>query len=104
MAGPSPVQQFVRHTGIAAAFLQPDVEGELIAPLGPGLQDLHDVHLDPGALVIEPHPHDGSWTGQHAFHGFRYRLDGSENPDFVLNQDAFREASILLAGRAIIVS
>ena len=95
----SSAQQFVQHTGIAVPFLQPDVEGELIAPLGPGLSDLHDVHLDPGAMVIEPHAHDGSWSGQHAFQGFRYGLDGSENPDFVLNQEHYRDASILLAGR-----
>ncbi len=94
-AGP----QFVRHAGIAAPFLQPDFEGELIAPLGPELHDLHDVHLDPRAVVIEPHAHDGTWAGQHAFQGFRYRLDGSENPDFVLNQGPYRRASILIAGR-----
>ena len=91
--------QFVRHTGIAAPFLQPDLEGEFIAPLGPELGDLHDVHMDRGAAVLEPHTHDGSWAGQHAFHGFRYRPDGSENPEFVLNQEPYRDASILLAGR-----
>jgi 3-isopropylmalate/(R)-2-methylmalate dehydratase small subunit len=99
MAVSPSAQQFVQHTGIAAPFLQPDVEGELIAPLGPGLQDLHDVHLEPGGMVIEPHDHDGSWTGQHAFQGFRYDLDGSEKPEFVLNQEPYRDASILLAGR-----
>jgi 3-isopropylmalate/(R)-2-methylmalate dehydratase small subunit len=91
--------QFVRHTGIAAPFLQRDVEGEYIAPVGPELHDLHGVHLDRSAVSLEAHSHDGSWSGQHAFHGHRYRLDGSEDPDFVLNQDAYREASILLAGR-----
>ncbi len=91
--------QFVRHTGIAASFMQPDVEGEYIAPVGPELHDLHAVHTDPGAAVLEPHAHDGSWAGQHAFHGFRYRPDGSEDPNFVLNQEPYRSASILLAGR-----
>lgn len=91
--------QFVRHTGIAAPFMQHDVEGEYIAPVGPGLQDLHAVHMDPGAVVLQPHTHDGSWAGQHAFQGFRYRPDGSEDPDFVLNQEPYRNASILLAGR-----
>jgi len=99
VASDGSVRQFTRHVGIAAAFLQPDVEGELIAPLGPELHDLHDVHRDPGAAEIEAHAHDGSWEGQHAFQGFRYRLDGSENPDFVLNQPTYRDASILLAGR-----
>jgi 3-isopropylmalate/(R)-2-methylmalate dehydratase small subunit len=91
--------QFVRHTGIAAPFLRDDVEGEFIAPLGPELQDLHAVHMDPSAAVLEPHAHDGSWAGQHALHGFRYRPDGSEDPTFVLNEEPYRNASILLAGR-----
>ena len=91
--------QFVVHTGTAAPFLQPDVEGEFIAPVGPGLEDLHAVHMDPGAVVLETHSHAGPQTRQHAFHGFRYRPDGSENPDFVLNKEPYRNASILLAGR-----
>jgi 3-isopropylmalate/(R)-2-methylmalate dehydratase small subunit len=90
--------QFIRHTGIAAPYLQRDVEGEYIAPLGPELQDLQHLHMDRSHVVLEPHTHDGSYTGQHAFQGFRYRLDGSENPDFILNQAPYREASILLTG------
>jgi 3-isopropylmalate/(R)-2-methylmalate dehydratase small subunit len=33
-----------------------------------------------------------------AFEALRYRPDGSENPDFVLNQPPFRGAPILIAG------
>lgn len=33
-----------------------------------------------------------------AFEVLRYRSDGSENPDFVLNRTPFRQAQILLAG------
>ncbi|KND61417.1 3-isopropylmalate dehydratase small subunit [Candidatus Burkholderia verschuerenii] len=33
-----------------------------------------------------------------AFETLRYRPDGSENPDFVLNQAPFRDAKILLTG------
>ena len=33
-----------------------------------------------------------------AFHDIRFNADGSENPDFVLNQPAYRNASILVAG------
>lgn len=36
--------------------------------------------------------------GQWAFETLRYRPDGSENPDFVLNQGPFRGAPVLLAG------
>ena len=91
--------QFVRHTGIAAPFRQPDLESELIAPVGVELRDLHAVHSDRGNVLLDAHRHDGSWTGPHAFHGFRYRPDGTEDPDFVLNREPYREASILLAGR-----
>jgi len=36
--------------------------------------------------------------GLHAFGPWRYREDGSENPDFILNQAPWRGAPILLAG------
>ena len=36
--------------------------------------------------------------GVHAFDEMRYRDDGSENPDFVLNKPAYREAQIIVAG------
>jgi 3-isopropylmalate/(R)-2-methylmalate dehydratase small subunit len=40
--------------------------------------------------------HDG--LGRYAFESLRYLADGSENPDFVLNQPDFRGAPILVAG------
>ncbi|MBY6091343.1 3-isopropylmalate dehydratase small subunit [Pseudooceanicola sp. 502str34] len=36
--------------------------------------------------------------GVHAFDEMRYKDDGSENPDFVLNKPAYREAQIIVAG------
>jgi 3-isopropylmalate/(R)-2-methylmalate dehydratase small subunit len=39
-----------------------------------------------------------SGLGVHAFAGLRYREDGSEDPDFVLNRAPYREARILIAG------
>jgi 3-isopropylmalate/(R)-2-methylmalate dehydratase small subunit len=36
--------------------------------------------------------------GRHLFGALRYREDGSENPDFVLNKPPYRAAGILLAG------
>ena len=39
-----------------------------------------------------------SGLGVHAFDEMRYDNDGNEIPDFVLNQSAYREASILIAG------
>ena len=91
--------RFLRHVGIAAPFRRPDVESELIAPVGADLEDLHAVHVDPRHAPLAGHRHDGSWTGPHAFHGFRYRPDGAENPDFILNRAPYRDASILIAGR-----
>lgn len=37
--------------------------------------------------------------GPYAFEAWRYRDDGTEDPDFVLNRPAWRGAPILLAGR-----
>ena len=39
-----------------------------------------------------------SGLGVSAFHEMRYQMDGTENPEFVLNQDAYRNANILVAG------
>ena len=36
--------------------------------------------------------------GRHLFHDWRYDADGRPRPEFVLNQDAAREAAILVAG------
>jgi len=36
--------------------------------------------------------------GKHLFEEMRYTKDGKENPDFVLNQKAWRSAKILVAG------
>ena len=36
--------------------------------------------------------------GRYAFEAWRYRPDGSENPDFVLNKPAYRNAKVLVAG------
>ncbi|MES2179662.1 MAG: 3-isopropylmalate dehydratase small subunit [Gemmatimonadota bacterium] len=36
--------------------------------------------------------------GPHAFNDWRYRADGSPNEDFILNQEAARNAEVLVAG------
>jgi 3-isopropylmalate/(R)-2-methylmalate dehydratase small subunit len=36
--------------------------------------------------------------GQYLFEPLRFRPDGSENPDFVLNKPAYRKAQVLVAG------
>ena len=36
--------------------------------------------------------------GKGLFHSMRYNDDGSDNPDFVLNKDAYKQANFLIAG------
>jgi 3-isopropylmalate/(R)-2-methylmalate dehydratase small subunit len=73
------MKAFVRHSGIAAPFVRENIDTDLITPLnrqGSGLS---------GGDII--------------FESIRYRADGSENPDFILNQEPYRNASILLTGK-----
>jgi len=74
------MQPFTVHTGLAAAMLQDNINTDLIIPK----QFLKTIHR--------------RGLGQHLFNDLRYREDGSENPDFVLNREPGRSASILLAG------
>jgi 3-isopropylmalate/(R)-2-methylmalate dehydratase small subunit len=92
--------RFVRHAGIAAPFLRSHVELEVIAPPVP---EMH-VH-DPATHPPAPRPHEhaiapgrNDHPGLHCFEGLRYLPDGQENPEFVLNQAPYRNASILIAG------
>ncbi|OED38623.1 3-isopropylmalate dehydratase small subunit [Chromatiales bacterium (ex Bugula neritina AB1)] len=39
-----------------------------------------------------------SGLGKGLFHEMRYNEDGSDNPDFVLNKEAYKDARILVAG------
>lgn len=72
---------FRRHTGIAAPFLQHNVNTDVISPLNPN-------PILPGAS-----------PGERAFEGIRYFPDGTERPDFFINQEPYRRASIILTGR-----
>jgi 3-isopropylmalate/(R)-2-methylmalate dehydratase small subunit len=96
------IPRFVRHVGIAAPFLRSDVELEIIAPLNPGLH-VHGHTTYPPAPVSHLHQSDPDADGNlsiglHSFEGIRYLPDGRENPEFVLNQEPYRNASILIAG------
>ena len=77
--GPS----FISHTGIAAPFLRPNVDTDIIMPLNGRLALMGRESLSEGERCFEP---------------IRYLADGSENPAFILNQEPYRTASILLAG------
>ncbi|BDU74493.1 3-isopropylmalate dehydratase small subunit [Mesoterricola silvestris] len=71
---------FIRHSGVAAAFIRENIDTDLIIPK----QFL--------TTILR------SGLGRHLFHDLRYREDGSEDPDFVLNREPGRGASILLGG------
>jgi 3-isopropylmalate/(R)-2-methylmalate dehydratase small subunit len=73
------MQPFTSHTAVAAPLLKDDVNTDQIAPL------LHSRSLreDYEAML---------------FHRARQRVDGSEDPSFVLNKSQFRRAGILVTG------
>lgn len=74
------MKAFTSHTGIAAPLLRSNIDTDLIIPLNRGARG---AELSPGQMVFE---------------SIRYLPDGSENPDFILNQIPYRRASILLTG------
>ena len=73
------MQPFTRHTAIAAPMLRDDINTDQIAPAlhSGGLKEDYQAML---------------------FHRARRNEDGSEKPDFVLNQPQFRAAGILVTG------
>jgi 3-isopropylmalate/(R)-2-methylmalate dehydratase small subunit len=71
---------FVSHTGIAAPFLRANVDTDIIMPANRQSMRVHSSLADI------------------CFESLRYFWDGSENPSFILNQEPFRKASILLVG------
>ncbi len=73
-------EPFIRHTGRVAALPRSDVDTDQIIPK----QFLKRV--------------ERSGFGPALFHDWRFRSDGSPNPDFELNHPVARSASILLAG------
>lgn len=74
------MQRFDRVTGPAAPLLQPNIDTDVI--------------IRAERLVGTPK----EAMGRFAFEVWRFRADGSEEPDFVLNRAPFRGAPILLAG------
>jgi 3-isopropylmalate/(R)-2-methylmalate dehydratase small subunit len=74
------MEKFVTLTGVAAPLPIMNVDTDMIIPK----QYLKTIQR--------------TGLGKGLFSEMRYRDDGSENPDFVLNQPAYRQASILVAG------
>jgi len=73
------MQPFNRHTGIAVPLIKDDINTDQIAPL----QGMRQLKPDYRAML---------------FFRARLRPDGSEDPDFVLNQPQFRQPGILVTG------
>jgi 3-isopropylmalate/(R)-2-methylmalate dehydratase small subunit len=73
------MRAFTTLTGIAAPRPQANVDTDKIIP-GRFLKTIARTGL-----------------GKHLFANIRFRDDGSENPDFVLNQDPWRQAEVLVA-------
>ncbi|MEI9984045.1 MAG: 3-isopropylmalate dehydratase small subunit [Aliidongia sp.] len=74
------MQPFNTVSGRAAPLLQANLDTDVIIRIE------RLTAGDPGSL------------GLYAFEALRYRPDGTENPDFVLNRAGYRGAPILIAG------
>lgn len=73
------MEPFTVVTGIAAPMMMPDINTDAITPMAAG----RSTSVDLGKML---------------FNNWRYKLDGSEIPEFVLNREPFRRAQILVAG------
>ena len=74
------MEPLVRHTGIAAVLDRATVDTDQIIPT----QFLKRI--------------ERTGFGQFLFYDWRYNEDGTDNPEFELNQERYQGASILLAG------
>ncbi|MBI4184248.1 MAG: 3-isopropylmalate dehydratase small subunit [Proteobacteria bacterium] len=74
------MEKFTTLTGVAAPFDRANVDTDMIIP----------------AVFLKTIKRTG--LGKNLFQALRYRADGSENPDFVLNAEPYRKARILIAG------
>ena len=74
------MEKFTQLTGIAAPMPMPNIDTDKIFP----------------AVYLKTIKRTGlsNWL----FQEVRFRADGSENPDFVLNQEPYRRAKIIVAG------
>src|SRR4051794_37241422 len=75
------MEKFTRHRGVLAALDRVDVDTDQIIPKN----------------FLKRIERTG--YGQFLFNDWRFRDDGTLNPDFELNHPGYRGASILVAGR-----
>jgi 3-isopropylmalate/(R)-2-methylmalate dehydratase small subunit len=74
------MEPFVKLEGVVAPLDAVNVDTDMIIP----------------AVYLKSIERTG--FGKNLFDRYRYNEDGSENPDFMLNQDAYRNAKILVSG------
>ena len=74
------MEKFTKLTGVAAPMPIRNIDTDMIIP----------------KQFLKTIKREG--LGVHLFDEMRYLDDGSENPEFVLNKDAYRNASIIVAG------
>ena len=74
------MEKFTHLTGVAAPMPLVNIDTDMIIPK----QFLKTIHR--------------TGLGKHLFSEMRYDAEGSENPDFVLNQPQYRQAEILVTG------
>lgn len=74
------MEKFISVTGRAAPLVKANIDTDMIIP----------------AKRLVGYQRDE--LGQFAFEAWRYRADGSDHPDFVLNTPRYRGASILVTG------
>ena len=74
------MQKFTVLTGVAAPLMRPNINTDVLIRIE------RMMYLPRGKL------------GPYCFEAWRYRQDGSENPDFVLNHPPYRGSTILFAG------
>jgi len=72
------MEKFTQVRAVAAPLMKPNIDTDAIIPV---------------KRLIGYQRHE---LGAFAFEPYRFRADGSENPDFVLNQPRFRDAKILV--------
>src|SRR5689334_16431597 len=77
--GPGPMEPFNKLDGVAAPLNMINVDTDMIIPK----QFLKTIKR--------------TGLGKSLFFEMRYKPDGSEEPDFVLNKPAYRKAQILVA-------
>ena len=74
------MQKFTQVSGTAAPMMKANIDTDVIIP----------------AKRLVGHKREE--LAAFAFEALRYRPDGSDNPDFILNKPRYRGASILIAG------